>query len=67
MMAGTSFIAAYPDLVISIFGLEFTSMQMLLWVEAFGQLLVPLMVLKLLKQLTPDPDPADEEPAPAEE
>lgn len=54
MMAGTGFVAAYPDIVVRVFGLAFTNVQMLLWVEALGQLLVPLAVLKLLKKLMPD-------------
>lgn len=54
MMAGTSFVAAYPDIVVNLFGLTFTNVQMLLWVEALGELLVPLAILKLLPQLTPE-------------
>ena len=54
MMAGTTFIAIFPDLVITLFGLQFTNVQMLLWVEAFGDLAVPTAVLLLLKVITPD-------------
>ena len=54
MMAGTSFVAAFPDIVVNLFGLNFTNVQMLIWVEAFGQLAVPLAILKLLPKLTPD-------------
>lgn len=54
MMAGTGFVAAFPDIVLTIFGLEFTNVQMLLWVEALGQLVVPLAVLKLLPKISPD-------------
>jgi len=30
MMLGTSFVAAYPDIVVTVFGLQFTNVQMLL-------------------------------------
>lgn len=55
MMAGTGFVAANPDILVRVFGTGFTNVQILLWVEALGELLVPLAVLKLLPQLTPDP------------
>lgn len=54
MMAGTGFVAAFPDIVVSVLGLQFTNVQMLLWVEALGELIVPLAVLKLLPKITPD-------------
>ena len=52
MMTGTGFVAAFPDLVIRIFGFSFTNMQILMWAEGIGAILVPLMVLKLLPRLT---------------
>lgn len=54
MMAGTGFVAAFPDIVVNLFGLPFTNVQMLLWVQALGELVVPLAVLKLLPRITPD-------------
>ena len=54
MMTGTSFVAAFPDLVLNLFGLEFTNVQILMWVEALGDLLVPLAVLRLLPKISPD-------------
>ncbi len=60
MMAGTGFVAAFPDIVVRVLGLSFTNVQMLLWVEALGQLLVPLAVLKLLPKISPDAPAAAE-------
>ena len=54
MMAGTGFVMISGDLVLHIFGLPFTSVQILLWVEALGELVVPLAVLKLLPKITPE-------------
>ena len=54
MMAGTTFVARFPDLVLHIGGLAFKNVQMLLWVEAFGQLVVPAAVLTLLPVITPN-------------
>ena len=54
MMAGTGFIAAFPDLALPFAGMEFTNVQVLLLVQAFGALLVPLAIFKFLPKLTPD-------------
>ena len=54
IMAGTWFVSAFPELRLQIGGLTFVNHQMLLWVNALGNLLVPLAVLKLLPRLTPD-------------
>lgn len=48
MMSGTSFVAAFPDLDINLFGLHFYNVQVLLWIQMIGQILVPLLVFKLL-------------------
>ena len=48
IMSGTGFVSAFPDLNISIFGLNFRNVQVLMWVEMFGQFLVPFLVMKLL-------------------
>lgn len=48
MMSGTSFVSAFPNLDINIFGLHFYNVQVLMWAEMFGQLLVPFLVMKLL-------------------
>ena len=56
MMAGTGFVAAFPDIVVNLFGLDFTNVQMLLWVQALGELVVPLTILKLLPRITPNED-----------
>jgi len=53
-MAATTFIARFPDLVVTIFGLRFTNVQMLLWMDCLGDILLPLGIMLLLKQITPD-------------
>jgi len=57
MMTGTWFVAAFPDIVITMFGMEFVNIQLLQLVTAFGQALVPGMILVFLRHLQPD-DPA---------
>ena len=54
MMAGTGFIAAFPDLALPFAGVEFTNVQILLLVQAMGSVLVPLTVFKLMPKITPD-------------
>ena len=54
MLCGTSFIAAYPNISVSIAGLDFINVQMLMWVQAFGQLFVPLLLLMMLPKMQPD-------------
>ena len=54
MMAGTGFIAAFPDLGLRLLGTEFTNVQVLLWVQAAGTLLLPLFIFKFLPHITPD-------------
>lgn len=51
MMSGTSFVAAFPNLDINIFGIRFYNVQVLMWVQMLGQILVPLLVFKLLPTL----------------
>ncbi len=54
MMLGTSFVAAYPDIVVTVLGLEFTNVQLLFWLEALGELSVGIAVLLLTPVITPD-------------
>ena len=54
MMLGTSFVAAYPDIIVRILGLEFTNVQMLFWLEALGEFAVGFAVMMLLPIITPD-------------
>jgi len=54
MMLGTSFVAAYPDIVVTVLGLEFTNVQMLFWLEALGEISVGIAVLLLAPVITPD-------------
>ena len=54
MMLGTSFVAAYPDIVVSVLGLQFTNVQMLFWLEALGEISVGIAVLLLTPIITPD-------------
>ena len=54
MMLGTGFVAAYPDIVVTVLGLEFTNVQMLFWLQALGELSVGIAVLLLTPLITPD-------------
>ena len=54
MMLGTGFVAAYPDIVVTILGLEFTNVQMLFWLEALGEISVGIAVLLLAPHITPE-------------
>lgn len=54
MMAGTMFIGAFPQILLSLGGMEFNNVQILLWVKAFGELMVPLLLLLLLPRMQPD-------------
>lgn len=53
MMTGTSFVSAFPDLRLHLFGADFCNVQMLMWVQMFGELLVPALVLLLLPKIQP--------------
>ena len=53
MMAGTLFVGANPDILLHVGGLAFGNVQILLWVQAFGEMLVPLLLLLLLKKIQP--------------
>lgn len=52
MMAGTGFVAALGDRTLMLFGFSFDSVQMLLWAEGIGYILLPLFVFLNLKVLT---------------
>jgi len=54
MMFGTWFSAAFPDVQILLLGLNFTNAQILQWVHAFGQLVVPVLALRFLSKINPD-------------
>ncbi|MBO4299072.1 MAG: hypothetical protein J5998_09750 [Clostridia bacterium] len=51
MLFGTLFIKFWPDLLITVGGFSFCNIQVLMWIEAFGRVLVGLMVLKLLPRV----------------
>ena len=53
MMAGTSFVSAFPDIRLCLLGADFCNVQMLMWVQMFGELLVPFLVLALLPKIQP--------------
>ncbi|MBQ8954514.1 MAG: MFS transporter [Clostridia bacterium] len=55
MLSGTLFIKFWPDLLITIAGFTFCNIQVLMWIESFGRVLVGLMVLKLRAHVEPDP------------
>lgn len=54
LMAGTGFIAAFPDLQLTLGGFTFTNVQMLLWTQVLGEILIPIFVLRNLPKLVPD-------------
>ncbi len=54
MLFGTLFIKFWPNMNIVIGGFSFCNIQVLMWIESFGRLLVGLMVLKLRPRLEPD-------------
>ena len=54
MLCGTTFISAFPDIALTICGMEFINVQMLLWVQGFGQLFVPVLLLLILPKIQPD-------------
>ena len=54
MMLGTSFVAAFPDILVTLFGLKFTNVQLLFWLEALGELSVGIAVLLLAPIITPE-------------
>lgn len=54
MMASTWFVATFPDICLSLLGLEFINAQILLWVQALGQLVIPLLILRFLPAIQPD-------------
>lgn len=51
MMTGTSFVSAFPDLSLRMFGTNFCNVQVLMWVQMFGELFVPFLLLLLLPKL----------------
>ena len=54
MLCGTLFIKFFPNLLVTIGGFSFCNIQVLMWVESFGRVLVGLMVLRLLPRVEPD-------------
>ena len=56
IFCGTAFIGAFPDISMRIGSMTFGNVQMLLLVQAFGQLFVPLLLLKLLPRMMPSPN-----------
>ena len=50
---GTGFVAALGDYRLRVSDLDFCNVQILMWFEALGQFITPLLVVLLLKKLTP--------------
>lgn len=48
-MAGTAFIDAFPNAYINLFGFPFGNVQMQLWIQMFGQILVPILAITLFR------------------
>ena len=51
---GTSFVAAFPNMELNLLGMSFCNVQVLQWILAVGQFLVPMLVFCFLKHLQPD-------------
>jgi len=56
MMCGTTFVGAFPDIRLLVGSMGFGNVQMLMWVQAFGQIAVPLLLLWMLPKIQPDTD-----------
>ncbi len=54
MLAGTTFIGLFPNISTHIGSMTFINVQMLMWVQAFGEITVPLLLLFLLPKVQPD-------------
>ena len=52
---GTMFVGIFPDLQLALPGITLCNVQVLMWVETFGLILVPVLILTNLKRLSPDP------------
>lgn len=53
MMIGTGLVAVIGDNALTLFGMRFTSVQMLLWLQALGNVLVPLYIFSRYNILDP--------------
>lgn len=53
MMIGTALVAAIGDSTVTLLGVRFTSVQMLLWATALGNVIVPLFVCLNFRTLDP--------------
>lgn len=54
MVAGTWFVGAFPDLTLTLGAFTFGNIQLLMWAEAFGRVLVPVITLLLMGRISPD-------------
>lgn len=55
-ITGTSIVAATRTLKFSLFGIPFTGVQTLFWLQAAIQLLIAVLILTNLRRLHPDPE-----------
>ena len=53
MMTGTTFIAWMGDRVLTLFGLQFTGVQVLLWFQTLGYIILPIYIYLNYKTLDP--------------
>ena len=53
MLFGTWFVGAFPDLMLTIGGFQFCNIQVLMWVESFGRVFVPVLLLSLIQHIAP--------------
>ncbi len=49
VMAGTAFVGAFPDAYVNLFGFGFGNVQMQLWIQMLGQIIVPVLALTLFR------------------
>ena len=54
MMCGTWFVGRFPSLSVTLLGMRFGSVQVLMWFEALMQVAVACLVFARYKSMTPD-------------
>ena len=52
--AGTLFVGLFPNMNLNFFGAGLCNVQVLMWIETLGYLIVPALVLMNLKKLSPE-------------
>ena len=53
MLFGTWFVGTFPNLALAAGGFRFGSIQVLMWIEAFGRAAVALLAFAMCRRLEP--------------